>query len=103
MINKRSDEVKLDGTADLIFIDGDQSFEGCSKDVIKYVPEHLKPGGYFVLHDYFGWFDEAGNNHSPIKKVVDELAGQEAFQHILIDTCFMSFVVFRRINPLIDF
>lgn len=94
-LDARSDEVELTGQADLVFIDGDHSYAGCRADVERFVPRHVRPGGYFVLHDYFGWFDAAGRNGSPIKQVADELVAQARYQHLLIDTCYQSFVVFR--------
>lgn len=36
---------------DLIFIDGDHSYEGCSMDLKDYV-QFLEDGGYLVMHDY---------------------------------------------------
>ncbi|MCJ7653806.1 MAG: class I SAM-dependent methyltransferase [Dehalococcoidia bacterium] len=37
----------------LLFLDGDHSYEGCRADVEFWLP-HLKPGGVLVMHDY-GW------------------------------------------------
>ena len=36
---------------DLIFIDGDHSYEGCLSDLKDYMPM-LEEGGYLVMHDY---------------------------------------------------
>lgn len=36
---------------DLIFIDGDHSYEGCHGDVINWLPL-VKPGGCVILHDW---------------------------------------------------
>jgi predicted O-methyltransferase YrrM len=83
------------GTFDLAFIDGDHSVDGCRADVMRFVPA-LRPGGYFVLHDYFGWYDDQRRNNSPIKRVVDEVISTGHFQHLLIDTGYQSFVVFRK-------
>lgn len=42
------------GQADLLFIDGDHSYQGCTADLENWYP-HLAPGGHIVLHDcYFG-------------------------------------------------
>jgi hypothetical protein len=60
------------------------------------VPRNLRPGGYFVLHDYFGWYDDRGRNGSPIKAVIDELAAGGRYEHLLVDTGYMSFAVFRK-------
>lgn len=37
--------------ADLIFIDGDHTYEGCAGDILAWLPL-LKPGGYLAIHDY---------------------------------------------------
>jgi predicted O-methyltransferase YrrM len=40
-----------DGTRfDVLFIDGDHSFEGCYADLVNYVPL-VKPGGLVLVHD----------------------------------------------------
>jgi predicted O-methyltransferase YrrM len=42
------------GAYDLLWIDGDHSYEGCTKDLENWYPE-LARGGHVVLHDsYFG-------------------------------------------------
>ena len=98
-LDKRSDQIEaLDmlKRPDLIFCDGDHSLEGCMSDVKRFMPV-LKPGGYFILHDYFGWFDKAGNNGSPIKKVCDWIVAEvPGIERVLIDTGYMSFVIFRK-------
>ena len=42
LIDRRSDQVDLDVQADLIFIDGDHSYEGCLADVRRFVPRNLR-------------------------------------------------------------
>lgn len=41
------------GRLDLLFIDGDHSYEACKADVMAWLNK-LRPGGLIVLHD-FGW------------------------------------------------
>jgi len=101
MVDSRSDSVTPPRQADLLFIDGDHTYEGCRADVERYL-KYLRPGGYFVLHDYFGWYDEGGRNHSPIKRVVDELVRRGRHERLLIDTGYMSMVVLRKRNPATD-
>ncbi len=101
-INQRSQDVNLSQEADLIFIDGDHTYEGCKQDVFQYVLWNLRPGGYFIIHDYYGWYDPEQRNNSPIKNVADEIIAEGIFQHLLIDTSYPSFVVFRNPNPQID-
>jgi len=95
-VNQGSQAVSIDGQADLLFIDGDHSYAGCKQDVEKYVAHNLRPGGYFVLHDYFGWYDAQQRNQSPIKAVIDELVASGRYEHLLMDTGYMSFTVFRK-------
>ena len=100
-IDRPSESVQVQGKADLIFIDGDHSYQGCKRDVVQYT-QSLRPGGYFILHDYFGWYDRENQNNSPVKKVIDELIARNIYQHILIDTGYQGFVIFRKSNPAID-
>ncbi len=37
---------------DLLFIDGDHSYEGTKADLLDYAPK-IKAGGFLVLHDFF--------------------------------------------------
>jgi len=37
-----------------------------------------------------------------VKKVIDEIITEGIFQHIMMDTGYQSFVVFRNPNPNID-
>lgn len=94
-INADSHGLDLGGVqADMIFVDGDHTYEGCLRDVEEYIDKYLRPGGYYVLHDYYGWYNEQGENGSAIKRVVDLIGKQH--QNILIDTGFMSLVLLRK-------
>jgi hypothetical protein len=95
LVNENSQTYVLDEAArfDLMFIDGDHTFGGCLSDVVRYVPKYLRPGGYFILHDYFGWFNN-GKNCSPIMQVVQKCLGD--FDQVLIDTGYQSLVVLRK-------
>ena len=96
MMNQRSDQLTPNpGAFDLVFIDGDHAYAQCQTDVTRYVPA-IRPGGYFVLHDYFGWYDAGGKNNSPVKKVIGEVIAANRFEHLLIDTGYQSFVIFRK-------
>ncbi len=96
-INGDSREVELDTIADIVFIDGDHSYKSCRGDVDKFVPTNLRAGGYFILHDYFGYYDSEARNRSAVKVVCDELIAEKRYEHILVDTHFMSFMVFRKL------
>ena len=85
------------GPIDILFIDGDHALAGVKQDIERYVP-HVRPGGYFVLHDYFGWYKPDGTNGSPVKRAIDDdLVG---FERMLVDTGFASFVVFHKTREL---
>jgi len=42
---------KEDRQIDLLFIDGDHSYEGCKFDIVAW-RDLVKPGGWIILHDY---------------------------------------------------
>jgi glycosyltransferase involved in cell wall biosynthesis/predicted O-methyltransferase YrrM len=98
MLDSVSADVDVQGEVDLIFIDGDHSYQGCLADVRRLVPKNLRPGGYFILHDYYGWYDKDRKSASPVRHVIEELVAEGELEHLLIDTGYMSFVVFRRPN-----
>lgn len=93
-INQNSRDCVPTDIYDLMLIDGDHTFKGCLADVNNFVPKYLRPGGYFILHDYYGWYDERGINNSPIKHVI-EYACYE-YEQVLIDTGYQSFMIFRK-------
>lgn len=97
---------------DIIFIDGDHTFEGCKEDVKSFYP-FLKGGGYLVLHDYFGFYTnmtwnpggifggefthgEDSINSSPIKSVCEWIEETYPVQVLLFDTNFMSCKIYRK-------
>ena len=55
IVPHRGHSVKIAGNfnekIDLLFIDGDHSYDGCRIDVENWLP-HLKPGGLVIMHDY---------------------------------------------------
>src|SRR6185437_7495881 len=96
LVNAPSERTAPAEQFDLAFIDGDHSYPAVRADVEKYADGALRPGGYLVLHDYFGWYNEQGENCSPVKQVVDELEASGRYESLLIDTFFQSFVVLRK-------
>lgn len=54
---------------DLLFIDGDHSYEGCMADMQDYA-SLLMPGGYMVMHDYIS------PKYPGVKKATDEFIQQ---------------------------
>ena len=51
---------------DLLFVDGDHSYEGAKLDIDSWLP-HLKQGGYVVFHDFM--------SHLGITRAVGETLG----------------------------
>jgi predicted O-methyltransferase YrrM len=96
LANARSDSLFLTRQFDLAFVDGDHSYPAVRADVEKYATRGLRPGGYLVLHDYFGWYNANDENCSPIKRVVDELQATGMYESLLVDTFFQSFVILRK-------
>ena len=91
-IDRPSDRVDIKGPIDLLFIDGSHQKGDIQKDISRLVP-WVRPGGYFVMHDYYGWWRD-GKNGSPVAEVIREELVE--FDQLLIDTGMASLVVFRK-------
>lgn len=57
-----------DASIDLVFIDGDHSYEGCRSDIAAWAPK-VKPGGFVTGHDY-------SRNFPGVIQAVDEIYPQ---------------------------
>lgn len=62
----------LRGRVDLLFIDGDHSYEGCKSDIDHYGPL-VRPGGIISGHDY-----NSQPRHAGVRRIVDEYYGKSA-------------------------
>lgn len=82
--------------ADLVFIDGDHSYEGCSGDIQAWLP-NIKPGGIIAVHDYrkseLYEHDEDFKDDAPhpkpwpgVDKAVDELLVPHYEQILRVDS-----------------
>lgn len=60
------------GTIDLVFVDGDHSYESAKSDIISWLP-HVRTGGIIAVHDYFTVDQKEGALFPGVKKAVDEL------------------------------
>jgi len=99
MIDRLSAGVNFEGPVDLIFIDGEHTYDAALADVRRFVPKNLRAGGYFILHDYYGWYDAEKKSRSPVRAVIEQLIGENELEHLLIDTGYQSFVIFRKPDP----
>ena len=59
---------------DLLFLDGDHSYEGCRADVEAWLP-HLASGGLLLMHD-FGWAEGVQRVVSELVRGVESQSGQ---------------------------
>ena len=62
-----------DRSVDMIFIDGDHSYNGCKRDINAYLPK-VKKGGWLGGHDY------AHPDQGEVKKAVDEFVAAGRFK-----------------------
>ena len=51
---------------------------------------YVRPGGYFIVHDYFGWYTAANENRSPIRKVAHELTRSGRYEPIPIENLTLT-------------
>jgi len=72
-IEGNSQQIPWDLTIDFLFIDGDHSEIGVSKDIIKYTP-FVRSGGYIFLHDYV----DVPETNSMVKTAIDKTLMQDS-------------------------
>lgn len=75
------------GTVDMLFIDGDHSYEGCTADLVNWF-ESVTPGGHIVLHDCYHGSDVLDSvidfaREHPVRFVTSPYIGRE---HWLVPT-----------------
>ncbi len=65
----------LRGTIDLIFVDGDHSYDGCRNDILAWAP-FVKPGGVMAFHDF-------GSRASGVTQAIFEATREGRFSQIV--------------------
>lgn len=100
-VNCRSHEAKFPMGVDLAFIDGDHEYDAVLGDVLRLEPV-MRPGGLMVLHDYFGPYETAGRNISPVRQAVKNMTMERYRGSLLVDTGYPGFVVLRKPDPARD-
>ena len=73
-----------DESIDLIFVDGDHSYEGCFNDITKAWPK-LKKGGAMLVHDCV-------RESNPLKAVDDFCKTNDIEYYIIQNTCGMVYI-----------
>jgi predicted O-methyltransferase YrrM len=71
------------GPVDMVFIDGDHSYEGCAGDIVNWLP-HVKAGGILALHDYKK--PEADKPHPGVDQSVGDLLVGRYVQESYVET-----------------
>lgn len=65
---------------DTVFVDGDHSYEGVTKDLLAVLPR-LLPGALVLVHDYFNRRnDDPADERYGVRKAMDELAARRALR-----------------------
>ena len=83
MTSEQASSLYADGSLDLVFIDGDHSYEGCSTDIRLWWPK-VKIGGILGGHDY-----RTDKNFGVIR-AVHEFIGNSGFRLGLNHTWFIT-------------
>lgn len=83
--------------ADLVYIDGEHSYEGCAGDIAAWLP-NLVPGGLLAIHDYKKAQNdprEYGRNHPfpGVDQAVDDLLVDAGYKVVGQADCL---IVFRK-------
>jgi len=86
LINGNSSEIEWDREIDLVFIDGDHSYDGVRKDIEKFIP-FVKLNGYAIFHDVV-------TKKSNLNPLINELLDESWMKEDFID----SMLVVKRIR-----
>lgn len=82
MFSKEAAREIKDSSLDFVFIDGNHSYDGVSKDIKLWLPK-IKKGGFIAFHDY---------NHPRlpgVKKAIDEIFNKNKLELDDNRTCFV--------------
>lgn len=75
LIKDKSENIKLNHTYDVLFVDGDHRYEGVKKDILNFW-DNLTSSGFAIFHDYLDekdYIDDAMKENVAVAKAVDEL------------------------------
>lgn len=81
---------------DLLFIDGDHTYQGCKRDIEAWTP-YVKPGGWIVFHDTACPTNKQPHAlHFMVSKAIDEWQQYE-LQSPVLDRTVDTISVFRKV------
>lgn len=103
-VNKKSDQYEPPAgiSFDIVLIDGDHTEDQTYKDFARSI-FWVKPGGYIVIHDYYGYYGaDAGEKQgqleaNPVRRAIERIKIDYRLHidHVVIDTGYMSFWLAR--------
>lgn len=100
MVNARSDDYQPKRDIDLLFIDGDHTELQTRRDFDRFSP-FVREHGLIVIHDIFGYYlpdgghiRADGKHVNPVHRAVRNIVADYNMEPLLIDTGYMSHVVF---------
>jgi len=85
-----------DGFFDIVYVDGDRSYEGVKRDIEATLPK-LKPTGSLVFNDYSVW-SPVGMFHCGVARAVHELCLEQPwkFRYLALQTMMYNDVMLVR-------
>lgn len=95
-VDRPSDQTDIHTAGiDVLLVDGGWDEEQIKRDVAHFVPL-LRPGGYFILRNHYGWCSATTTPvcDSPFRRVADALA--KTFERLVIDTGYAGLAIFRK-------
>lgn len=73
------------GPFDVIYIDGDHTYNGCQSDLKRWAP-HVKQGGFLVIDDYGS--ESIASDHLGVKESTDAWLAQVAYDWSVVDRSY---------------
>jgi predicted O-methyltransferase YrrM len=81
---------------DVVLIDGDHREEQTVRDFVRF-ERWVRPGGYLLIHDYYGYYDESGVASNPVRRAIDRIRGEyKGHESVVIDTNYLGLWLVRK-------
>lgn len=81
------------GPFDVVYIDGDHTYDGCQSDLIRWSP-HVRPGGFLVIDDYGS--ESIASDHPGVRSATDKWMTESA-NHWTVVSQEYQLVLQRRV------